>query len=208
MGYDLTWCELPREVLQAQEHAMGGDGGEEDWEPYCRACDTTGCTFYANIWSMDVLRQEMAGQGMLKDVELIFPDPGDYGLSNPIPDPMIADADKEAAAYRRFYDDFHAVRTLDTRSGGIPIQKLWTMDFWHVTSSEIESALTAASEYPCSHARDLVDPRGNTLVAELRAAGVSVQLPRLADGGEFLQLWRRWLAFLRGASRHGGFIVS
>jgi hypothetical protein len=152
MGFDLTWCELPREVLEAQEYAMGGDAGEEGRERYRHACRTTGCTFR--------------------------------------------------------YDGFHAVRTLDTGSGGIPLQKLSTNDFWHVTSTEIESASSAASEYPRFHAHDLIDPHGNTLVAEPMSAALPVQLPRLPDGEESLQLWRRWLAFLSGASRHGGFIVS
>lgn len=208
MGFDLQWCELPREVLEAQENAMKGHPGEDEWEPYLQACRMTGCTFRASIWTMHFLRQQMDDQGMLKHVELDFPDRGDYGLIGCIQDPLIADPDKESAAYRRFYDAYHAVRTLDTGSGGIPIKKLCTNDCWHVTRAEIDSALGVASEYPRSHARDLVDPHGTALVAELKSAGLSVEFPRPPDGEEFLQLWRRWLAFLRGATRHGGFIVG
>jgi hypothetical protein len=148
---------------------------------------------------MALLRAEMAGQGMLKDAELTFPDPVEYGSP-----------DWDAGAQERFLAACDQVTGSDTGAGGIPTQKLSTNGFWLVTPAEIESALSVAGEYPRAQFAEeaAADEGGRAVVEAFKTAGVPVSIPELPDASELLQLWRRWLSFLAGASRHGGFVVS
>lgn len=199
MGFDLEWVVLPSHVLEARARALLADAAPDAWRKYREACFRTGCSFRANIWTMALLRAEMAGQGMLKDAELTFPDPVEYGSP-----------DWDAGAQERFLAACDQVTGSDTGAGGIPTQKLSTNGFWLVTPAEIESALSVAGEYPRAQFAEeaAADEGGRAVVEAFKTAGVPVSIPELPDASELLQLWRRWLSFLAGASRHGGFVVS
>ncbi|MFC6883464.1 hypothetical protein [Actinomadura yumaensis] len=220
MGYDMYWCEvsdeektlvneaskvcgdavcvrdaLPKEERYRSERYRAAQERVEEAYANLRAVETS--YFRLNIWGMDKWRGLMGTFRMTFSAgpHPSFPRRGDYDLTDEqywayddsSSEVTLTDEQrKQCRAYEEAIDKVLAWHGPEVP--GIPIHKFCSNDGWHVVPAECEAAVRAFKRYREDYGKDAVQTVLKTAEAEP-------------------DYWDKWIAYLEGAAKHGGFRI-
>lgn len=226
MGYDMYWVNQDleneaavKEAATAWEKAVAARDALTDSynnehfdaaqkaaeEAYDRLCRVRLHYFRANIHGMGRLRTAMDTLGMMFDdvPHPNWPSFEEFGITDDIhayanhpgeyPDQYATLTEEQKQAAAKYQERVNEILSWHGRTDtpGIPAHKFSSNDGWLVLPAECEAAVRRWQQ--------VCEAKGEEEALAAVAKGLGY-----TDGADW---WKSWIAFLDGASRHGGFEV-